>query len=113
MPPQPAVKRKKEASMLAQTALSLLLFTLPPSDPDNLAPGTKLQAGGEVIDIRVGHLVPAAADWNGDGKVDLLVGQFMGGKIALYLNQSDKGQPVLRKERFLKAGGKAISLPAG
>jgi hypothetical protein len=32
---------------------------------------------------------PTAVDWNNDGKIDLLVGQFWSGSIRLYLNQSE------------------------
>ena len=78
-----------------------------------LGEGAKLKAGGEEINIRVGHLVPCAADWNGDGKKDLIVGQFSGGKISVYINEGTDAAPVLSKARLLEAGGKEISLPAG
>lgn len=78
-----------------------------------LGKGAKLEAAGKPIDVEVGHLVPCVADWNGDGKKDLLVGQFVGGKIALYLNEGTDKAPKLGSGRFLEAGGKEISLPAG
>lgn len=40
----------------------------------DLQPGVRLKAGGDVIDVEVGHLVPCAVDWNADGKKDLLIG---------------------------------------
>jgi hypothetical protein len=75
--------------------------------------GVRLQAGGEVIDVDIGHLVPCATDWNGDGKKDLIVGQFSGGKIRLYLNQGTDSKPVFKDFKYMKAGGAEISLPAG
>ena len=75
--------------------------------------GTKLQADGKTIDVDIGHLVPCVLDWNGDGKKDLIVGQFSGGKIRLYLNQGTDAAPVLKESGTLKAGGKEISLPSG
>ena len=51
----------------------------------DLSEGIKLKADGKVIDIKVGHLVPCVLDWNADGNKDLVVGQFSGGKIRLYL----------------------------
>lgn len=75
--------------------------------------GVKLEAGGQAIDVEVGHLVPCVVDWNGDGKRDLVVGQFSGGKIRLYLNEGTDRAPKLGAFTYLEAGGKEISLPAG
>jgi len=79
----------------------------------DLQPGVRLKANGEVIDVEIGHLVPCVMDWNGDGKRDLIVGQFSKGKIRLYLNHGTDGSPVFKEYSFLHAGGKEISLPAG
>ena len=78
-----------------------------------LREGVKLEADGEVIDVEVGHLVPCALDWNGDGNKDLIVGQFSGGRIRLYLNQGTDAKPEFGASTFLKAGGKEIRLDAG
>jgi hypothetical protein len=75
--------------------------------------GVRLEADGTAIDIDIGHLVPCATDWNADGKKDLIVGQFSGGKIRLYLNHGTDSAPVFKDFEYLKAGGKEISLPAG
>ena len=77
------------------------------------AEGVQIEADGKAIDARIGHLVPAAADWNGDGKKDLLVGQFLGGKIHLYLNKGTDAEPKLTDAGELEAGGEVISLAAG
>ena len=43
-----------------------------------------------VFDLNVTNTAaPTAVDWNNDGKIDLLVGQFTEGSIRLYLNQRD------------------------
>jgi len=78
-----------------------------------LKPGVKLQADGNDIDVKIGHLVPCALDWNGDGKKDLIVGQFSGGKIRLYLNRGTDAAPVLKDFSLLRAENKEIRLPAG
>jgi hypothetical protein len=75
--------------------------------------GVKLEAEGKPIDAEIGHLVPCVLDWNGDGNKDLIVGQFSGGKIRLYLNQGTDSAPVFKEFTFLQAGGAEISLPAG
>jgi hypothetical protein len=77
------------------------------------AEGVKLQADGKDIDGEVGHLVPNVLDWDGDGKKDLIVGQFGSGNIKLYLNKGTDEAPKLTAAGKLKAGGKEISLPSG
>jgi len=77
------------------------------------ADGVKIEADGKAIDVNVGHLVPWVTDWNGDGKKDLIVGQFDGGRIRLYLNQGTDSEPVFKDFSYLQAGGKEIHLDAG
>jgi hypothetical protein len=75
-------------------------------------PGVKIEADGKAIDAGYG-VVPSAVDWNGDGKKDLIVGQFEGGKIRLYLNQGTDNAPVFKDFTYLQAGGEDIDLPSG
>ena len=98
-------------SLLASATLPLALLC--GAAPGDLGEGVKLEAGGEVIDVTVGHLVPCTLDWNNDGKKDLLVGQFKGGKIRLYLNRGTDAKPSFEDFSYLEAGGEQISLPAG
>jgi hypothetical protein len=78
-----------------------------------LGAGVRLRAGGEFIDAEVGHLVPTVVDWNGDGKKDLVVGQFGGGEIRLFRNEGTDASPKLGAFARLEAGGKPIRLDAG
>ena len=48
-----------------------------------------------------------------DGRKDMIVGQFDGGKIRLYINRGTDSKPEFGDFQFLHAGGKQISLPAG
>lgn len=75
--------------------------------------GFKIEAGGKVIDVEVGHLVPDVVDWNNDGKKDMVVGQFKPGGIQLYLNEGTDAKPVFGEGTFLNAGDKPIKLDAG
>ena len=79
----------------------------------DLQEGVKAQADGQAIDVKIGHLVPAVLDWNGDGKKDLIVGQFGGGRIRVYLNEGTDAKPTFKSFKFLEAGEKEIRLPAG
>ena len=84
-----------------------------PEGEGGLSKGVMLEAGGEPIDIEIGHLVPRVCDWNNDGKKDLIVGQFRNGSISLYLNEGTDTAPVFGESSFLHAGGKPIRLDAG
>jgi hypothetical protein len=75
--------------------------------------GVRLKAANEIIDIKVGHLVPHVTDWNNDGKKDMLLGQFSGGAIHLYLNIGTDEAPVFGEGELLQAGHKPIKLDAG
>ena len=75
--------------------------------------GVRLRAAHEIIDIKVGHLVPHVTDWNNDGKKDMLVGQFSGGMIHLYLNIGIEEAPIFAEGEILHAGDKPIRLDAG
>lgn len=78
-----------------------------------LQEGVMLQAGGKPIEGEIGHLVPCVTDWDGDGRKDLAVGQFMNGQIKLFLNTGTDAAPVFRDSAFLRAGGAEIRLPCG
>jgi hypothetical protein len=56
--------------------------------PDLAAP-IALQAGGVEIDVDGGHAAPFVHDVDGDGKRDLLVGQFDDGALRLYRSEGD------------------------
>ncbi len=96
------------------SALSLLAFCSAVSAAaPKFHPGVRLQADGKNIDVKIGHLVPAVMDWNGDGKKDLIVGQFSGGRISVYLNQGSDKAPAFKDFSLLRADTKEIRLPAG
>jgi hypothetical protein len=72
-------------------------------------PPVRLEAGG--VPVRVespGWAAPCWADIDGDGKKDLLVGQFHGGKIRVYRNLGDG---KLAAGEWLKAEGAVAEVP--
>jgi hypothetical protein len=98
------------------TLLILIALLFPAAETSKvpeLDKGMLVQAAGEAIDVQVGHLVPAVADWNNDGKKDLIIGQFHYGKIRLYLNQGTDRSPRFDKYEYMTAGGEEIRLEAG
>ena len=78
-----------------------------------LREGVLIQADQQAIDVPIGHQVPCVADWNGDGKKDLILGQFREGAIRLYVNQGANAAPIFTDFTFLETGGKPIKLDAG
>jgi hypothetical protein len=73
-----------------------------------------LVAGGTPIKVDPpGYACPAYADWDGDGKNDLLVGQFAQGKIWLFKNDGGDvgGLPTFRKGEPLLAGKEPAEVP--
>ena len=108
--PAPGPEPERQAVRVEPTAPRI--ERAPGAEP-KLRKGVKLTAAGEPIDVEIGHLVPCVCDWNGDGKKDLLVGQFKSGAIRLYLNQGTDTEPVFGEFSFLQAGGKQIRLDAG
>ena len=97
----------------AMAGLVLAFGLLCAAEAAEFQPGVKIEADGKPIHFEFGQLVPSAVDWNGDGKKDLLVGEFEEGKIRLYLNQGTDNAPVFKSFTYLQAGGEHISLPSG
>ena len=85
------------------------------ADPNgsDLAPPIQLQAGGQPINVDMGHAAPFVADLKGDGNMTLLVGQFGEGRLRLYPNVGRKNDPKFDKFDWFKVGGKPVSVPAG
>ncbi|MGE0529593.1 MAG: hypothetical protein AB7P49_21280 [Bdellovibrionales bacterium] len=81
--------------------LALALWSASPASADDRAPDltapTLLKAGGTAINVDIGHAAPFFADVDGDGKKDLLVGQFGDGKLRIYPNQVSSGLPQFEK----------------
>src|SRR5262245_27308436 len=72
-------------------------------------PPVRLEAGGAPIRVETpGHAAPCLADLDGDGQIDLLVGQFNGGKIQVF---KGLGKGKFDKGTWLEADGKPAEVP--
>ncbi len=69
----------------------------------------RVKGGGEAIRVESpGYAAPCWADIDGDGKKDLLVGQFNEGKIRIFKNL---GEGKLAAGEWLKAEGQVANVP--
>ena len=59
------------------------------------------------------YAAPLAVDWNGDGKKDLITGQFEYGRIRFYPNVGTNSIPVFDEYFYLLDGAGYLSVPYG
>lgn len=78
-----------------------------------LADPVRLAAADGAIDVEVGHAAPCLADFDGDGLLDLLVGQFGGGKLRWYRNVGSNSEPRFAASAWVEAAGKPAATSAG
>lgn len=99
--------------------LPLGLFALAVAAParadEPLEAPRRLEAAGKAIDVEVGHAAPCVTDWDGDGTLDLLVGQFGDGRLHIHrASAGGPGEPRrLAASEWFKAGGEIATIPAG
>ncbi len=101
---------------MLQTILMIVVMLILPAAPkagDDLADPVRLEAAGKLIDTEVGHAAPFVADFDGDGDHDLLVGQFGGGILWIYLNEGSNAEPKLAAGEMFQGGGPNGTVPTG
>jgi hypothetical protein len=115
------MRTPRRRTLLAALALPALLAAGPAenSSPgklaDDLSEPVQITAGDKPIDVTVGHAAPFVHDMNGDGKRDLLVGQFGDGALRIYTNAGTNEQPKFGEkfEWFTVEGGAKGTVPFG
>ena len=78
-----------------------------------LAPPFLVEAGGKAIDVPGGNSAPFLHDLDGDGLLDLLVGQFEQGCVRAYRNVGAHGAPRFAEFQLLRAGEGELRVPYG
>jgi hypothetical protein len=72
----------------------------------------KIKSGNLPLDVgRSGHAAPFFADADGDGRRDLLVGQYADGRVRLYRNSGTNKEPKFDRFEYILAGGSPASVP--
>ena len=71
-------------------------------------------SGGKPLDVaRDGHSAPFVGDFDGDGKRDLLVGQYHEGRLRIYRNRGDNVRPRFDDFTWFEAEGRPGRVPEG
>ena len=81
------------------------------SGAPGLSEPAKVLDGNTPLDVDVGHATPNVVDWDGDGKRDLLVGQFGDGKLRVYLTAGTDAAPKFKGFEYVKAGSEDATVP--
>lgn len=102
---------------LASAPLMALLFAANPAraaqaQEVQFRPGQLIYAGAAPLAPGM-FAIPCVADWNRDGRKDLLVGYQPSGRIALYLNSGTDADPAFTNYANLQVGGADIAHPSG
>ena len=72
-----------------------------------------IQASGVNLSVS-SYSAPAVADWNNDGKLDLIIGEEDGslGKVRVYLNQGTPNNPAFGAYFYAQSMGVPLTVPA-
>ena len=100
------------ALLIAAAGVALFLAAPAAQADAELAAPVKIQAGGQPINVDIGHAAPFYGDIDGDGSKHLLVGQFQGGKLRIYRNTGTSAQPKFEKFTWFLDGKEGGTIPA-
>ena len=86
---------------------------LAPATGQELDRPFRVGSSGTPIAVDQGHAAPLLFDIDGDGKRDLLVGQYGGGRLRVYLNGGSDSIPQFVEYHYLAAGDSLARVPGG
>jgi hypothetical protein len=85
-----------------------------PADDSELEAPVPILAGGKPLDVeRDGHAAPFFGDFDGNGVMDLLVGQYHEGRLRIYRNTGTNARPKFENYTWFQADGAIARVPEG
>lgn len=96
------------AALVAIGLLGLCVHAAAPQLED----GVYIYASASPLQVSADS-APCVADWNNDGRKDLIVGEYNYGNIRLYLNEGTDASPVFGQGVKLESGGQPITTSYG
>jgi len=78
-----------------------------------LLAGVAIRDGVADLTVNMGDAAPEAVDWDNDGRKDLLVGQYGGGLVRLYLNQGSSNNPIFNGFAYVQCAGVNLATSFG
>jgi hypothetical protein len=106
-------RSKTVKALLPLTLAALWLASSANADQLNLAAETIVQANGANLAV-LGYSVPSFADWDHDGRMDLIVGEGSSnyaGKVRIYLNSGSASLPEFSTFFYAQSNGADLSVP--
>lgn len=85
-----------------------LIENLGTNDKPDYAKPEKIKAEGKPIDV-FGNPSPVVADFNGNGKLDIITGEFLD-KLTFFENDGTRTKPEYKSGRYLKNDEKTINM---
>ena len=102
----------KSVLVAASAAIVFLFFGSLSAADLGLEAGVNIYDGGSPLAVNY-HSACTVADWNEDGKKDLIVSQFYYGWVWLYLNQGTNSDPVFNGGTQIESNGSPITTTYG
>ena len=80
-------------------------------NPPLFMDGDRIQAGSRPLKAGDIYSAPCVADWNGDGRKDLIVGTDRENHVYLYINEGSDDKPAFSTGTRMTADGIYITVP--
>jgi len=98
---------------LTAAAAALVLTVSAGGAGSELAAPFRVESNGKPIDMESGNAAPFVVDFDGDGALDLLVGQRGECNLRIFRNRGSRTEPKFGPSALFKAGGEVATLPGG